>query len=98
MHPADFQQERFHAISTAMADFVAPANPSRPSPCIPPVSDHFSKEKFNATTTFDRAYKEWPVKPFEIPVWAMKPKYRRPEGGMLKNSLYKVGVWCFCRD
>lgn len=89
----DFTQDKFQAISTAMADFMPPKNPERPTACIPPVSDHFSKEKFDATTTFDSAYKSWPVQPYELPVWALKAQYKQPEGGMLKNSLYRVRKW-----
>lgn len=90
VRPIQFNEDPFKPLSTAMADFTAPENPERPKACIPPVSDHFSKDKFNATTTFEEAYQTWPVNPYKAPIWALKPVYKRPEGGMHKNSLYMV--------
>ncbi|KAL4231385.1 hypothetical protein ACF0H5_008964 [Mactra antiquata] len=79
---------QFDAISTAMADFTKPTGFERPKPCPPQESNHFIPAKFDATTTFNTAYKPWPVKKYELPIWAQKPKYKRPTGGMIVNSLY----------
>ena len=73
-----------------MADFSKPEGFERPMPCPPPVHNHFSTAKFDDTTTFGIAYKPFPVQPYELPIWARKPKYKRPEGGMVVNTLYMV--------
>ncbi|XP_045190688.1 microtubule-associated protein 6 homolog isoform X2 [Mercenaria mercenaria] len=83
------QNSKYKAISTAMADFTIPEGFERPVPCCPPPAhDHFGKGKFDGTTTFSEAYKPFPVHPYELPIWAKKLKYKRPEGGMLANSVY----------
>jgi len=83
---------KFNAITTAMSDFKAPSHPERPKPYRPPASDQFSEGRFEGDTTFSTAYKQWPVQPYELPVWAKKHVYRKPTGGMITSSLYRVGI------
>ncbi|KAH3789512.1 uncharacterized protein LOC127841248 [Dreissena polymorpha] len=85
------EEPKFDAISTAMADFITPKNVERPRACYPPVSGHFVPQepaKFDGETTSSAAYKQWPVQRYELPIWAQKPRYKRPEGGILVTSLY----------
>lgn len=95
----DKPEPKFEDISTAMADFRKPEGFEKPEPCKPSVTNHFFTAKFDGRTTSSMAYKPFPVKRYELPIWAKKPVYKRPEGGMIVNSLYMVSAFCnfiFC--
>ncbi|XP_060582240.1 uncharacterized protein LOC132738679 isoform X3 [Ruditapes philippinarum] len=82
------QSMTFDAVSTVMADFTKPEGFERPVSYKPPVQSRYSTEKFDDETISSMAYKPFPVKPYELPIWAKKPKYKQPEGGMCMNTLY----------
>jgi hypothetical protein len=94
------QSMTFDAVSTVMADFTKPEGFERPVSYKPPVQSRYSTEKFDDETISSMAYKPFPVKPYELPIWAKKPKYKQPEGGMCMNTLYMVsGIivgYAFC--
>ncbi|WAR21879.1 hypothetical protein MAR_015853, partial [Mya arenaria] len=81
---------KFNDISTVQADYTSPKGFERPKACYPPQSDHFSETtaKFDGATTFSSAYKKWPVNPYQLPIWAKKPTYKKPDGTMINKSLY----------
>lgn len=83
------QRAPFNGMTTAMADFVKHPLTARQSICKPPASStHYDLGPFDGRTTQSMAYQAWPVAPFAKPSWAIKPKYKRPKGGMPYASTY----------
>lgn len=90
------QRAPFNGMTTAMADFVKHPLTARQSICKPPASStHYDLGPFDGRTTQSMAYQAWPVAPFAKPSWAIKPKYKRPKGGMPYASTYMVNIYDF---
>ena len=83
---------KFGAISTAMADFVAPKNPQRRNPKIPVDNMEHIVAAFEGETTFKDSYKEWPILPHEQHAREKGPAYELRTGGFATESVYGVCI------